>query len=59
VGSSEAERRVLSDDELTRIVRAQIEERTLAAREYERLGHRDQSERLRREVAVLSAYMHP
>jgi hypothetical protein len=57
VGSSEAERLVLGDAEMRKIVQEQVDERIQAAEEYDRLGRDDQAERLRREAAVLSPYV--
>lgn len=55
LGSSEAERRRLSEAEIARIVRRVAEERQIAAAEYERTGHIDRARRLRREAKVLAA----
>jgi uncharacterized protein len=54
VGAMEVARRDLSDDDVARIVRAEIAERESAADGYERSGHPDQAERLRAEAAVLA-----
>jgi uncharacterized protein YqeY len=48
-------RRVLSDDDLTAIVRTEVSEREAAAFEYERIGRTDRAGRLRREAEVLAA----
>ena len=53
VGATEARRRSLSTAETEQIVRAEAGERQRAAREYERAGHADQADRLRREARVL------
>jgi uncharacterized protein len=55
LGAAEAERRRLSDDDVSAIVRAEVAERQAAAREYERAGHVDRAERLRREADILAA----
>jgi uncharacterized protein len=57
VGSSDVERRALSEADIREIVREQIEERTNAAEQYDRHGRPEQAERLRREAAVLSDYL--
>jgi uncharacterized protein len=53
LGATEARRRSLSTAETEQIVRAEAGERQRAAREYERAGHADQADRLRREARVL------
>jgi len=57
VGSAEAERRLLSDADVNAIIRAQVDERSQAAQQYEKLGRSDVAERLRREADVLRAYV--
>jgi len=57
VGSSEVPRRVLGGEDMNAVVRAQVEERWEAAEQYESLGRHDRAERLRREAAVLAAYL--
>lgn len=57
LGSSDVERRVLSDGDVVAIVRGQVEERSLAADQYEKLGRLDQAERLRCEASVLREYL--
>jgi uncharacterized protein len=53
VGATEVERRSLSAAQMENIVRAEIEEREIAATALERAGQRQQAERLRAEVSVL------
>jgi uncharacterized protein len=55
LGAAETERRRLSDDEVSAIVRAEVAERQAAARDYERAGHADRAGRLRREADILAA----
>jgi uncharacterized protein len=55
VGAAEAERRFLSAAETEEIVATEVAERHAAALAYERGGHRDQADRLRREADVLMA----
>lgn len=57
VGSSEAARRVLSDADERAVVRAEADERSDAAAEYQKAGHRDVADRLRREADVLLRYL--
>ena len=57
VGAAEAERRLLTESDVAGIVEAEIAERRAAADEYDRLGRRDQSARLRHEADVLAALM--
>jgi uncharacterized protein YqeY len=57
LGSGEVERCKLSEADMHAIIRAQVDERSEAAREYERLGRPDVADRLRREADVLSAYL--
>jgi uncharacterized protein YqeY len=57
VGVAEAERRVLTEAQVERIVRAEIAEREAAAREYENAGHPDRAEQLRTEIAVLDRHL--
>ena len=56
-GSSDVRRRELTDTEVVAIVRRQVDERTEAADEYDRLGRHDHAERLRREAAILAQYL--
>ena len=57
LGATEAERRSLSDLEVARLVRAEVDERLSAAASYDRLGRADRAEQLRAEAAVLSEYL--
>lgn len=54
-GAAEARRRCLSAAEVDQILRAEVSERELAAREYERGGHADQADRLRSEARALTS----
>jgi uncharacterized protein len=56
-GSSDVQRRELTDADVAAIVRRQVDERAEAADEYDRLGRHDHAERLRREAAVLAHYL--
>ena len=57
VGSTEAARRVLTEAEVEAIVRAQMDERRAAAKQYAALGDPNRAERLRRESDVLARYL--
>ena len=57
VGATEVERRSLSAAQMEDIVRAEIEDREIAAAALERAGQREQAERLRAEVRVLLAHV--
>ena len=57
VGSSDVNRRVLSEVDTIAILRGEVEERSQAADEYAKLGRAEQAERLRREVQVLREYL--
>jgi uncharacterized protein YqeY len=54
-GAAEAERRVLTEADVERIVQAEVAEREAAATEYERVGHPDRAAQLRAEVKALTA----
>ncbi len=56
VGSAEVPRRRLSHEDELRLMRAQVDERTRAAHEYEQLGHADAAARLRGEAETLRVY---
>lgn len=58
VGSSDVPRRRLSGSELYAIVRRQVDERHDAAAEYAKHGLAEEAESLRKEAAVLRAYLH-
>ena len=53
LGAAEAERRSLTAAEVEEIVRTEVAERQAAARDYDRVGHAEQADRLRREADVL------
>ncbi|HEX2158899.1 MAG TPA: hypothetical protein VHS79_18250 [Actinomycetes bacterium] len=57
VGATEAERRSLSPAQMEDIVRAEIEDREVAAAALERAGQREPAERLRAEVRVLLSHV--
>ncbi|HEX3785163.1 MAG TPA: GatB/YqeY domain-containing protein [Pseudonocardiaceae bacterium] len=57
LGAAEAQRRHLTEADLRSIVEKEIWERSVAVREYERLGRDDLAERLRAESEVLSRYL--
>lgn len=57
LGPGEAPRRQLTAAEVAGIVAAEIAERQSAARQYDRLGHADRAERLRREAGVLAGVL--
>ena len=59
LGAGEAQRRMLSEADLEEIVRAEAAERQAAARDYDRTGHADQAERLRRGAQVLISDLDP
>jgi uncharacterized protein YqeY len=56
-GASEVPRRILTEEQVTHIVRAEIAERQAAARHYEELGQPDRAEQLRTEAGVLLAHV--
>lgn len=55
LGAGEAERRVLSAEQVSRIVQAEVTERLAAAEGCEHGGHPDRARRLRSEAGVLAA----
>jgi uncharacterized protein YqeY len=55
LGAAEAPRRILTEEQVSEIVRAEITERHQAAEIYERSGHADRADRLRREAEALHA----
>ncbi|MEU8790872.1 hypothetical protein [Streptomyces sp. NPDC048643] len=57
VGSTEAERRVLSVDDVRALLRAQVDDRIGEADRYDTYGQRDAALRLRREADVLGQYL--
>ena len=54
-GAAEATRRVLTEEDVERIVRAEAAEREEAAMAYEKSGHTDRAEQLRAEARALTA----
>ena len=54
VGAREVARRALSDEEVERLVRAEIRERRDAARIYEQAGRHEHARRLRQEADALT-----
>ena len=59
LGAGEAPRKIVTEADAAAIVRAEIEERQLAATQYEQAGHGARAERLRAEIEVLSAVLGP
>jgi uncharacterized protein len=59
VGAADVERRVLTEEQVARIVRAEVAERKAAARDYDRAGRPGDAERLRREATALAAHLPP
>jgi uncharacterized protein YqeY len=57
VGAAEVERRLLTDETVERIVRAEVTEREAAASQYDRAGRAERAARLRAEAAVLTAHL--
>ena len=57
VGAGEAERKVLSTDEVQAILGAEIAERISAAAQYDRLGRPEEAARLRAEAGILAAHV--
>lgn len=58
LGAAEGERRVLSHGDVFALIQAQVDERLLAAEEYERCRRGDLAGQLRAEVDVLRQYLH-
>lgn len=56
-GATEVARRELTDDDVLRIVRAEVDEREAAALTYEQSGRTDRAEQLRSEATVLAAHL--
>jgi uncharacterized protein YqeY len=56
-GAAEVPRRVLTEEQVERLVRAEIAEREAAALDYERAGRTDRAQQLRGEAEVLSAHL--
>jgi uncharacterized protein len=59
VAATDAPRRDLSDDQVRRILRAEITEREHEANAYDEAGRSDTADRLRREAAVLETLTDP
>jgi uncharacterized protein YqeY len=57
VGAAEVARRVLTEDDVHAVVRAELAERAAAADTYARVGRPEQAERLRTEIEVLAAFV--
>lgn len=57
LGAGDVARRVLTENQITGIVRAEIADRRTAAADYERAGLHDRAARLRSEAGVLAAYL--
>jgi uncharacterized protein YqeY len=55
--ASETERRELTDTDERELVGSQVEQATIAAQEYEKLGCQDAADRLRAEAGVLRGYL--
>jgi uncharacterized protein YqeY len=55
VGSTEVARRELTEDDMVRIVRAEVADRHAAAAQYERLGQLDAAARMRAGADLLAA----
>ncbi len=53
LGRGEVARRVLTDDDVRTIVQRVIDERRMAATQYDELGRHDDASELRTEIAVL------
>jgi uncharacterized protein len=59
VGAAEVQRRELSTAQVEALIRAEVANRLAAAGEYQRLGHPEHAQRLRREAAVLAGHLTP
>ena len=57
VGAAEAERRVLSPDDVARIVRDEMTSRESAAADYDRAGHPERATQLRDEARFLADFL--
>ncbi|XVV13351.1 hypothetical protein ACQP2X_03040 [Actinoplanes sp. CA-131856] len=57
VGATEVARRVLTEEDVRRIVRAEADDREQAAAEYAGLGRPERAEQLRAEAGALTAYL--
>jgi uncharacterized protein YqeY len=56
-GATEVDRRVLTEEQVEQIVRAEAADRRSAVAAYERAGQSDRADRLRSEISVLEAYL--
>jgi uncharacterized protein YqeY len=56
-GATEVERRVLTEPEMTALIRHEVTERENAAADYQKAGHGDRATRLRAEAEVLAAHL--
>jgi uncharacterized protein YqeY len=56
-GAAEAARRVLTEEQVEQIVRAEMAEREAAARGYEEAGHDDRAAQLRTEIRLLDDHL--
>lgn len=57
LGAAEVARRTLDEAEVLRVVRAEVDERQVAAADYERLGRADHAARLRAEAAAIATHL--
>ncbi len=57
VGAGDVDRRDLTEQDISGIVRAEITERESAAAQYEAIGQKDRAERLLAEAAVLRTHI--
>ena len=55
--AAEVERRALTDTDVRGLVQSQVDQRSMAAREYEELGRQGAADRLRAEADVLRGYL--
>ncbi|MEU8815359.1 hypothetical protein [Actinoplanes sp. NPDC048796] len=59
VGATEVARRVLTEEDVRQIVRAEADDRERAATEYAELGRPERAEQLRSEAGALLAHLNP
>lgn len=57
VGAAEVERRLLSPDDVARVVRGELAAREEAAADYDRAGHAERAAQLRAEARFLSDFL--
>jgi len=55
--AAEVQRRELTGADERELVQSQVDQRTIAAQEYEKLGRQDAADRLRAEADVLRSYL--